>query len=75
MSSDTELRVRGVQILVEALGAVEAERFITLMLREPFDYTQWQRRLWAQMDVSELSKVAAKHRRDSNNEGNSPSAI
>ncbi len=73
MSSDTELRVRGVQILVEALGAVEAERFIALMLREPFDYTQWQRHLWAEMDVSELSEAAAKHRRDANGEGNSPS--
>jgi hypothetical protein len=23
-------------------GIVEAERFITLILREPSDYTQWQ---------------------------------
>jgi len=25
---------------------VEAERFIALMLREPFDYTEWQRGLY-----------------------------
>ena len=41
MSTDTEVRVRGFNALVEALGSVEAERFIVLLLREPFDYTQW----------------------------------
>jgi hypothetical protein len=74
MSTDTELRIRGVRVLVEALGAVEAERFIALMLREPFDYTHWQKHLWAEMSVPELSKAAAKHRRDTLNEGEAPSA-
>jgi len=45
MNTDTEVRIRGLRALVEALGTVEAERFITLILREPFDYTQWQRHL------------------------------
>lgn len=29
-------------ILIEKLGKVDAERFITLIIKEPFDYTQWQ---------------------------------
>jgi len=58
MSTDTEIRIRGLRALVEALGTVEAERFITLMLREPFDYTNWQRHLWANRSVDEISKVA-----------------
>jgi len=58
MSTDTEVRIRGLRALVEALGTVEAERFITLILREPFDYTQWQRQLWADKNVDELSKAA-----------------
>jgi hypothetical protein len=58
MSTDTEVRIRGLRALVEALGTVEAERFITLILREPFDYTQWQRHLWADRSVDELSKAA-----------------
>jgi hypothetical protein len=37
MSTDTEVRIRGLRALVDALGTVEAERFITLILREPFD--------------------------------------
>ena len=58
MSTDTEVRLRGLQALVEALGTVEAERFITLILREPFDYTQWQRHLWAEKSVDDISKAA-----------------
>ena len=58
MSTDTEVRIRGLRTLVEALGTVEAERFITLILREPFDYTQWQRHLWAEKGVDELSQAA-----------------
>jgi len=58
MSTDTEVRVRGLRALVEALGTVEAERFVTLILREPFDYTEWQTRLWADKTVDEISKAA-----------------
>jgi hypothetical protein len=58
MSTDTEVRIRGLRALVDALGTVEAERFITLMLREPLDYTSWQRHLWAEKSVDEISKAA-----------------
>ena len=42
------------KVLAENLGIVEAERFITLILREPFDYTEWQRNLYGNMGVNEL---------------------
>ena len=42
MFTETELRVKGLQILTTSLGPIEAERFITLIMREPFDYTEWQ---------------------------------
>jgi hypothetical protein len=34
------------KVLAESLGQVEAERFIALLRREPFDYTEWQRDLY-----------------------------
>jgi hypothetical protein len=37
---------------------VEAERFITLVLREPFDYTNWQKSLWVGQSVEEISRAA-----------------
>ena len=72
MKTGTEVRVRGLHALVEALGTVEAERFITLMLREPFDYTSWQRHLWADKSVDEISKAAMEFRRASTNKGKDP---
>lgn len=41
--TDTEIRVNGIAALIASLGEVQAERFISLILREPFDYTQWQK--------------------------------
>lgn len=58
MSTDIEVRIRGFRALVDALGTVEAERFITLMLREPFDYTAWQRQLWVERSIDEISTAA-----------------
>ena len=58
MSTDTEVRIHGRRALVEALDPVAAERFITLILREPFDYTQWQRHLWAEKSVEDISQAA-----------------
>ena len=72
MSTDTEVRLRGLRALVEALGPVEAERFIALILREPFDYTQWQRQLWAEKSVDEISKAAMEWRRAAPNKGMEP---
>ena len=63
MKTDTEIRTDGLRALTEALGCVEAERFITLMLREPFDYTKWQRNLWPDVAIEALSAAAMEHRK------------
>jgi hypothetical protein len=63
MTTDTEIKVRGLKALTEALGHVEAERFITLVLREPFDYTAWQKKLWPERDVEDISASAMGYRK------------
>jgi hypothetical protein len=63
MMTDTELRIKGFNILSDALGEVEAERFITLILREPFDYTKWQKHLWEDQSVEEISEAAMQQRK------------
>ena len=60
MITDTEVRVKGVEALTKSLGSVGAERFIALIQREPFDYTKWQRTLWGDQSVEEISKAAMK---------------
>jgi len=41
--TDNELRTRGFAVLAQAFGDVNAERFVTLINREPFDYTEWRK--------------------------------
>ena len=54
MRSDALIKSDGMRALAENLGIIEAERFITLVLREPFDYTDWQHNLYGNMSVKEL---------------------
>jgi len=56
--TDTEIRVKGIAALSSTLGSVEAERFIALILREPFDYTRWQQNLFKDKSIAELSRAA-----------------
>lgn len=60
MRNDTLVRTEGMKILLEGLGKVDAERFISLIIKEPFDYTKWQKDLFSDMSVRELSKTAMK---------------
>jgi hypothetical protein len=58
MTGDTALKYEGMKVLSERLGTVEAERFIVLIRREPFDYTEWQRNLFGDMPLDEFLKNA-----------------
>jgi hypothetical protein len=64
MYAEMSLREEGMKVLVDRLGMVEAERFISLIAREPFDYTEWQRNLFNDMSVKELSGLAMKEYRN-----------
>jgi hypothetical protein len=60
MYAEMALRNEGMKVLIDSLGRVEAERFISLIIREPFDYTEWQRDLFNDLSVKELSRLAMK---------------
>jgi hypothetical protein len=60
--TDAELRLEGTKALIQALGEVEAERYIALMSREKLDCTLWQRRLWADRSTDEISRAAMRNR-------------
>ena len=62
MNNDTTLKNEGMKILTEQLGLVKAERFISLMIREPFDYTEWQRELYKDMPLDDFLKKAMEFR-------------
>jgi len=48
----------GINHLIDRLGVVETEIFISQLAKEPFDYTKWQRKHYANISVSELNKKA-----------------
>ena len=58
MRSDMLIRYEGMRALQKHLGLVEAEKFIVLIRREPFDYTEWQQTLWENKSVDELFEAA-----------------
>jgi len=57
MLTDTVLKRKGLDVLSDALGLVDAERFISLVLREPFDYTEWQRDLYRDVPLDDFCRA------------------
>ena len=51
----------GINCLIERLGTIKTEIFISQIIREPFDYTQWQKEHYADISVSELNKKAVEY--------------
>jgi len=60
--NDSLLQKSAMKCLIDNFGNVEAERFISLVIKEPFDYTKWQETLYEGMSVEELSKKAMGNR-------------
>ena len=60
--NETVLQQSAMRYLIEKFGHVDAERFISLMIKEPFDYTEWQKHLYEDMTVEELSRKAMEYR-------------
>lgn len=53
-----EIMDRGISCLLEKLGSVETERFISVMIREKFDYTKWRRQYFDDMSAEEFNGAA-----------------
>ncbi len=59
MITDTEIKSKGIQLLAQYLGDVEAERFVALIQREPFDYTKWRQGMDEELSLEEISRRAS----------------
>jgi hypothetical protein len=51
----------GMNCLLEKLGVLETEIFISHILREPFDYTTWQKEHYADISVHDLNREAVEY--------------
>ncbi len=62
MKTDAVIRQEGMEALISRLGYVDAERFIVLLNKEPFDYTKWRRKYLDEgLSVRQLSQKAQEY--------------
>jgi hypothetical protein len=62
MKTDMEIRTEGISVLMKYMGNIEAERFISLIHRDKFEYTKWRKQLFEEKTVREISSEAMKLR-------------
>ena len=58
-TSTAEIMNRGMKCLTEQMGIIEAEQFISTIIREKFDYTKWQREYFDAKTPEEISSEAS----------------
>jgi hypothetical protein len=56
--TDTALRIEAMNILIRQLGEVDAERFVTIVKSDEFNYTEWQKNLCRDKSIEELHQMA-----------------
>ena len=54
----TEVLNRGMRCLLEKMGVVETEKFISIVIREQFDYTKWQKDYFDSKTPDEINREA-----------------
>ena len=64
------IMTEGMNCLTEHLGTLEAEMFVAAIIRENFDYTEWQRAYFDAKSPAEISRKAAQHEKDHPFQGN-----
>ena len=61
MRSTTVIKKEGMDCLVKTLGILETEVFISSLLRESFNYTEWQREYFANWTLDDFLNEAQKY--------------
>ena len=61
MSNTTVIMEKGINVLLKNLGVLDTELFISTLLKEPFDYTEWSRDRYANIDLHDFNMRAAEY--------------
>jgi hypothetical protein len=61
MKSEAVLRSEVMKSLIKNFGLVDAERFIDIIKRDEFDYTEWQKDLWKDKTTTEIHNEAKRY--------------
>lgn len=64
MSTTAEIMDTGINYLIEKLGTVETERFISIIIRERSDYTKWRQKYFDNVTSEEFNDAAAAYAKE-----------
>lgn len=53
-----DLYNEGVSILIQHMGTIRAEQFISILMRESFDYTEWHQSMADTMTKESFTEIA-----------------
>ena len=62
--NDTILLDAGMDTLIERFGAVDTQRFVYLIKKEPFDYTEFRHTLFEGMTIQDIRREAERAGRE-----------
>ena len=65
MNNSAVIMEKGTRVLLENLGVLGTEQFISTLLKDPFNYTEWSREYFANYDPAQFLKDAIEY--DKNN--------
>ncbi len=60
-TSTAEILDEGISCLLERLGTIETERFISTLIRERFDYTKWRRKYFDDVNADDFNNAAIEY--------------
>ena len=58
MKTDIALKNEVIEVLLKTFGALETEKFISLIKSSNFDYTEWRKTLWNDKTIDEIHEMA-----------------
>ncbi len=61
MNNTLEIMELGMNCLLEHLGTTNTEIFISALIREKFDYTEWRKSLFGNASVQEINSAAVEY--------------
>jgi hypothetical protein len=63
MGNTAAIMEKGAKVLLENLGVLDTEQFISTLLKDQFDYTEWSREYFADYDPAQFLNDAVEYDR------------
>lgn len=64
MTSNIEIVNKGINCLLEKLGVIETKQFISVIMREKFDYTKWQQQKFDDVSSDDFNAAAVAYAKE-----------